>query len=102
MCLAVPGQIVALTDDGELSRSGRVSFGGLVREVNLSLVPDAVVGDFVLVHVGLALSRVDEEEARRTLEYLERIDELNELVRSPAARPSPAAPGAPPPVETGP
>lgn len=91
-----------LTDDGELTRAGRVRFGGLVREINLALVPEAVVGDFVLVHVGLALSRVDEEEARRTLEYLERIDELNELARSPAARPGPATPGAAPPVETGP
>ena len=96
MCLAVPGQIVALTDDGELSRSGRVSFGGLVREVNLSLVPDAVVGDFVLVHVGLALSRVDEEEARQTLEYLKQIDELNELARVPSARPEAAPPEAGP------
>ena len=96
MCLAVPGQIVALTDEGELSRAGRVSFGGLVREVNLALVPEAVVGDFVLVHVGLALSRVDEEEARLTLEYLKQIDELNELALAPSVRPEAAPPEAGP------
>ncbi len=96
MCLAVPGQIVALTDEGELSRAGRVSFGGLVREVNLALVPEAVVGDFVLVHVGLALSRVDVEEARQTLEYLKQIDELNELALAPSARPEAAPPEAGP------
>lgn len=88
MCLAVPGKIVAVTDTGELTRAGRVQFGGVLREVNLALVPDAGVGDYVLVHVGLALSRVDEEEARRTLEYLRRIDELNELSRPPPAGPA--------------
>ena len=87
MCLAVPGQIVTVTDTGELTRAGRVQFGGVVREVNLALVPEAQVGDYVLVHAGLALSRVDEEEARRTLEYLRRIDELNELSRPPPAGP---------------
>lgn len=53
-----------------------MDFGGIVREVNLALVPEVAPGDYVLVHVGLALSRVDEEEALRTLEYFRRIDEL--------------------------
>lgn len=76
MCLAVPGKIESITDTGELTRSGRVSFGGIMREVSLALVPEAGPGDYVLVHVGLALSKVDEAEATRTLEYLRQIDEL--------------------------
>ena len=77
MCLAVPGRLVALTAEGELTRAGRVDFGGVLREVNLSLVPTAQPGDYVLVHVGLALQRVDEADARLTLDYLRRIEELS-------------------------
>ncbi|MCP5518717.1 MAG: HypC/HybG/HupF family hydrogenase formation chaperone [Verrucomicrobiales bacterium] len=80
MCLAVPGQVLSITDEtDELRRSGRVSFGGVVKEVNLAYVPEARVGDYVVVHVGFALSVVDEEEARQTLDYLRQIDELGEL-----------------------
>lgn len=80
MCLAVPGQVLSIHDDAdELRRSGRVSFGGIVKEVNLAYVPEARVGDYVVVHVGFALSVVDEEEARQTLDYLRQIDELGEL-----------------------
>lgn len=77
MCLAVPGRLVALTAEGELTRAGRVDFGGVVREVNLSLVPHAQLGDYVLVHVGMALQRVDEADARLTLDYLRQIEELS-------------------------
>lgn len=94
MCLAVPGQIVALTAEGEWTRAGRVRFGGLEREVSLALVPEAAVGDYVLVHVGLALSRVDENEARETLEYLRRIGELGEAGEPP---PTAGPPGGAPP-----
>ncbi|RME90232.1 MAG: HypC/HybG/HupF family hydrogenase formation chaperone [Verrucomicrobia bacterium] len=70
MCLAVPGQILSIQEtDDPLQRTGRVSFGGIVREVNLAYVPEAKVGDYVVVHVGFALSIVDEEEARQTLDY---------------------------------
>ncbi|MCX7718920.1 MAG: HypC/HybG/HupF family hydrogenase formation chaperone [Candidatus Sumerlaeaceae bacterium] len=80
MCLAVPGQIVEIRDAADpLRRSGRVSFGGIMKEVNLAYVPDAAVGDYVIVHVGFAISRVDEAEARQIFEYLKTMDELGEL-----------------------
>jgi hydrogenase expression/formation protein HypC len=79
MCLAVPGQILSISGDEPLTRTGRVSFGGIVKEVNLAYVPEATVGDYVIVHVGCAISKVDEQEARRVFEYLEQMDELREL-----------------------
>lgn len=96
MCLAVPGQILSVTDDGELTRSGRVQFGGVIREVNLALVPEAKAGDYVVVHVGLALARVDEAEARQTLAVLEQMGE--EIGQNPgststaASDPDPSGP----------
>jgi hydrogenase expression/formation protein HypC len=77
VCLAVPGELLELTDEHPLTRSGRVSFGGIVKVVNLALVPEAKVGDYIVVHVGFALSILDESEAMQTLEYLEKIGELN-------------------------
>jgi hydrogenase expression/formation protein HypC len=77
MCLAIPGRLLDI-EGTDLFRSGRVSFGGVVRQVNLGAVPEVVVGDYVLVHVGMAIGRIDEEEARRVFEYLERIDEIME------------------------
>ncbi len=79
MCLAVPGKIVQIVSEDGFMRAGRVDFGGILREVNLSCVPEAGVGDYVIVHVGLALSRVDEAEAQEVFRYLERIGELQEL-----------------------
>jgi len=63
----------------DLNRMGRVSFSGVVKEVSLAYVPEAQVGDYVIVHVGFALSRVDEAEAQRVFEYLEAMDDLGEL-----------------------
>jgi len=78
MCLAVPGQI--LTIEGEdVLRLGRVNFGGIVKEVNLAYVPEARIGDYVVVHVGFAISVMDEHEATQVFEYLKQIDELSEL-----------------------
>jgi hydrogenase expression/formation protein HypC len=77
MCLAVPGKILDTEQIGE-SRLGRVQFGGITRQAYLDLVPEAQVGDYVVVHVGFAISRVDEEEARRTLELLEQMGALQE------------------------
>ncbi len=74
MCLAIPGRIVDITDDAPLTRSGRVSFGGIVRNVNLSAAPEATVGDYVLIHAGFAISVVDPDEAARTLEYLDQLE----------------------------
>jgi len=78
MCLAVPGKIVSIeVSDDPLFKSGKVSFDGVIREINLAAVPEAKVGEYVLVHVGMALNVVDEEEALKTLEYFKEIDELN-------------------------
>jgi hydrogenase expression/formation protein HypC len=70
MCLAIPGRILSVSDDEAILRVGRIDFGGVVKEVNLALVPDANVGDYVVVHVGFALTRIDAKEARRTLALL--------------------------------
>ena len=80
MCLAIPGKLVAITGQlDETFRFGKVSFGRIMKEVNLSMLPDAKVGDYVLVHVGVAISLVDEVEAHKTFEYIKQIGELSEL-----------------------
>lgn len=79
MCLAVPGQIISINEGEPLERTGRVSFGGIVKEVSLAYVPEARVGDYVIVHVGFALSIVDEAEASQVFEYLAQMGELGEL-----------------------
>lgn len=80
MCLAIPGKLTSISAQlDETFRFGKVSFGGIMKEVNLSMVPHANVGDYVLVHVGVAISVVDEEEALKTFEYIRQIGELNEL-----------------------
>ena len=79
MCLAIPGKIESITGDEPLTRMGKVNFGGIVKEACLAYVPEAKVGDYVIVHVGFALSRVDEDEAQKVFEYLRQIEELGEL-----------------------
>ncbi len=75
MCLAVPGKIVSINEDAEpLMRTAKVSFGGVVREVSLAYVPDATVGDYVIVHVGFALNRLDETDALKVLEDLKALE----------------------------
>jgi len=76
MCLAVPGKLVSVTGETALDRIGRVDFGGVVKEVSLAFVPEAEAGDYVLVHVGFALTRVDEDEAQRVFEYLREMGDL--------------------------
>ncbi len=81
MCLAVPGKIISIDNESdEMFRIARVSFDGVVKEVNLAMVPEAKLGDYVLVHVGSAISIVDEEEAKFTLDILKQMDadELDE------------------------
>ena len=78
MCLAVPGKLTSTNGEG-LERTGRVSFGGVIKEVSLAYVPEAKIGDYVIVHVGFALSTVDETEAQRVFDYLEELGELGEL-----------------------
>lgn len=78
MCLAIPGRVLQI-EGVDLFRTGRVSFGGIVREVNLSPVPEAEVGSYVLVHVGMAIGLIDEVEAARVFAWLAEIDQLDEL-----------------------
>lgn len=77
MCLGVPGKVVEVGDPTHEMPMGKVEFGGVVREVCLACTPDASVGDYVLVHAGLAISKLDEAEANEVLGYLRRIDELD-------------------------
>lgn len=75
MCLAVPGRLVEIQGEGDL-RMGRIDFGGVVRQACLAYLPEAEPGDYVLVHVGFAISRIDEQAARETLEALRQIGEM--------------------------
>jgi hydrogenase expression/formation protein HypC len=77
MCLAIPGKVISVEDLG-LSRMAKVQFGGITRTASLDFVPEAGVGDYVLVHVGFALSKIDEEEARKTLEDLQTLANLQD------------------------
>lgn len=80
MCLSIPGKLIEITSQlDETFRLGKVSFDGIIKEVSLTLVPEATIGDYVLVHVGAAISTIDEEEAKKTFELLKQLDELNEL-----------------------
>ncbi len=81
MCLAIPGKLIAKTSENGTLR-GRVEFGGIVRDVCLDFLPEAEEGDYVLVHVGFAISRIDEEEARITLVYLRQLGSLQEELGS--------------------
>lgn len=78
MCLAVPGKILSIEGE-DFARTARVSFGGIVKEVSLAYVPEAAVGDYAIVHVGFAISLVDEQEALLTFDYLKQMGELAEL-----------------------
>jgi len=84
MCLAIPGRILSIAGDDPLMRTGRVSFGGIVKEVNLAYTPEADVGDYVIVHVGFAISTLDQTEAHRVFDYLREMGELGELQPEPA------------------
>ncbi|HSQ20811.1 MAG TPA: HypC/HybG/HupF family hydrogenase formation chaperone [Blastocatellia bacterium] len=84
MCLAVPGRIETIEGDDPLLRRGRVNFGGIVKEVNLGYTPEAKIGDYVIVHVGFAISTVDQAEAEQVFDYLRMMDELGELEGSPS------------------
>jgi len=76
VCLAVPGKIESIAEAGPLMRTAQVDFGGVTREVNLACVPEAALGDYVLVHVGIALSVIDPAEAERVFGYLREIEAL--------------------------
>ncbi len=92
MCLGVPGKIVETRPDPTGMTMGRVSFGGITKDVCLAYTPEAEVGDYVVVHVGFAISRIDEDEAMKVFEYLRELGELQEL---DVPQPGDARPGRP-------
>lgn len=79
MCLAIPGKIISIENTDPMTRMGKVDFGGVIKEVNLAYVPHAQLGHYVIVHVGFAISTVDEDEARQVFNYLQTMDALEEL-----------------------
>ena len=80
MCLSIPGKLIEITGQlDEVFRTGKVSFDGITKEVNLTMVPEAKPGDYVLVHVGAAISIVDEKEAKETFEIIKQLGELDDL-----------------------
>jgi hydrogenase expression/formation protein HypC len=103
MCLGIPGKVVEIRDDGPL-RMAMVDFGGARKEACLAYVPDVALGDYVIVHVGFAISRLDEEEALRTLELLQLIDaqelamELGQVAAEPSTDSAPSTTVAPTPT----
>lgn len=78
MCLGIPGKLLEISERDSLPM-GRVEFGGIVKDICLAYVPEAQVGEYVLVHVGFAISRIDEEEAAEIFSYIEQIGELSDL-----------------------
>jgi len=78
MCLAVPGEILSIDESNPVIRNARVNFGGVVKEVSLAMTPEATVGQYVLIHAGLALGVIDEEEANQIIEDFNTIAELNQ------------------------
>ena len=86
MCLAIPGKILS-TEGDDIMRVGRVDFGGVVKQINLAYTPEAAIGDYVLVHVGFAITVIDEAEAEKVFAHLERIGEIEaELAAADAAQ----------------
>lgn len=80
MCLAIPGKIISIDNQiDEVFRFAKVDFNGIIKEVNLAMLSEAKIGDYVLVHVGSAISIVDEEEAKKTMDILMQMDELDDL-----------------------
>lgn len=76
MCLGIPGKIIEIIRMDELSTIAKVDFGGVTKEINITFVPDAVVGEYIIAHVGVAIGKINEKEAQRTMDYLNEIGEL--------------------------
>lgn len=96
MCLAIPGKVETISGDDPITRMGRINFGGVIKEASLAYVPEANVGDYVIVHAGFALSKVDEEEAQKVFGYLKQIGELDELAEGQFIAPDARPPERPP------
>lgn len=96
MCLGVPGKIVAIESDPLGMTMGKVSFAGITKQVCLAYTPEVEVGDYVVVHVGFSIARIDEEQAEEVFRYLEEMGELEELgIAQPDDAAEPPAAGAP-------
>ena len=78
MCLAIPGKVISINRE-ETPMMGKVLFGGIEKQVCFDLLPEAVINDYVVVHVGFAISKMDEEEAAQVFAYLKEMDDINEL-----------------------
>jgi len=94
MCLAVPGKVLEILENPLGMTLGKVSFGGIVKEICLAYLPEVKVGDYVLVHVGFALSRIDEAEAQEVFRILEEMGEAGEPGEAEGAAPAGADPAA--------
>jgi hydrogenase expression/formation protein HypC len=79
MCLAIPGKVLFIENGADAPRMADVSFGGIIKKASLEILPEAKEGDYVLVHVGVAISKVDEAEAQKVYKFLKDFGELNEL-----------------------
>src|SRR5271155_4360755 len=95
MCLAIPGKLIEISENPEGVRMGKANFGGIVKQVCLEYTPEVNTGDYVLVHVGFALSKVDEDVAARTYALLEEMKQLDELNDPDEPEPASANPGGP-------
>ena len=82
MCLAIPGKVTSINERDSVTRLGKVDFGGVLKEASLAFVPEAKVGDYVIVHAGFAISQLDEQEAARVFEYLNQMQELDDLEKN--------------------
>jgi hydrogenase expression/formation protein HypC len=87
MCLGIPGKVLEIHSPDGGMLMGKVEFGGITRDICLAYLPEVVVGDYVLVHVGFAISKIDEEEAREIFSYIEQIGELSEMDEASDALP---------------
>lgn len=87
MCLGVPGKVMSITESPIGMHMGKVSFGGITREICLAYVPEVVIGSYVIVHAGFAISQIDEQEALEVFEYLRQIGELEDLAIPEAEAP---------------
>jgi hydrogenase expression/formation protein HypC len=86
MCLAVPGRVLDIQGEDPFLRTGRVSFNGVIKTISLTCAPEAKVGDYVLVHVGVAISVIDEKEAEETFRYLKAMGDLDGFEPEPIVR----------------
>ena len=89
MCLAVPAKVIELSSGDPLTRTGKVDFGGVIKEINLAFTPEAELGDYVLVHVGFSISVLDETQAQKVLDELAALDELDDARSTLAGVPAP-------------